>query len=101
MALTGHDSLSYANAIALDGDDVYIAGAVAGPDLRFHAAYWKNGSVTVLEPDAWSEAMGIAVFEGDVYVVGNRSVDTAILWKNNTPTELGRGRANAIVVKRF
>ena len=99
LALTGHDSLSYANALALDGDDVYIAGAVAGPDYQFHAAYWKNGSLTVLD-HSYSFANGIAVFEGDVYVVGNRSVDKAILWKNGATTELGRGRANAIVVKR-
>jgi hypothetical protein len=101
MPLTGHDSISYANAIALDGNDVYIAGAVAGPDHLLRAAYWKNGALTVLDQNNWSEAMGIAVFEGDVYVVGNLSIHTAILWKNNTTIELGRGRANAIVVKRF
>jgi hypothetical protein len=100
MALTGHDSLSYANALAISGDNVYIAGAVAGPDKNFHAAYWKNGALTVLDAKI-SVANGIAVFEGDVYVVGDRSVNTAMLWKNDIATVLGRGRANAIVVKRL
>jgi hypothetical protein len=34
-----------------------------------------------------------------VYVAGNRSVDSALYWKNGTPVVLGRGRAYAIAVK--
>ncbi|MGN6294134.1 MAG: hypothetical protein ACTHMV_15415 [Chitinophagaceae bacterium] len=100
IPLTGTDSFSYANDLAIEGTDVYIAGAVAGPDKIFHAAYWKNGILKVLDPII-SEANGISVFEGDVYVVGNRSIDLAIVWKNNAATVLGRGRARAIAVKRY
>ena len=38
VPLTVNTVLSYANAIALDGSDIYIGGQVNGG-----AVYWKNG----------------------------------------------------------
>ena len=38
VALTSNTTLSYANAIALDGSNIYIGGQADG-----NAVYWKNG----------------------------------------------------------
>lgn len=81
------------------GNDVYIAGAITGSDRSLHATYWKNGVAMQLD-STYSVANAITVFENDVYVVGNRSVHTALYWKNGNPVILGRGRANAIVVRK-
>ena len=48
----------------------------------------------------YSVANAIAVYGNDVYVAGNRGVDLALYWKNGRPEILGRGRANAIVVRK-
>lgn len=90
---------SVCNAVFVDGDDVYIAGGIIGPDRLPRATYWKNGVATQLDTK-YSEATAISVYNNDVYVAGNRGVDTALYWKNNQPVMLGRGRANAIVVKK-
>jgi hypothetical protein len=97
--LTDRLTASVANSIFVQGNDVYIAGGIAGPDRFWRAAYWKNGVATILE-SKYSVANAITVFENDVYIAGNRGIDTALYWKNNKPVILGRGRANAIVVKK-
>jgi hypothetical protein len=93
------NQISTANSITVVGDDVYIAGAIMGPDRLPRATYWKNGVAVPLE-STYSVANAIAVFENDIYVAGNRGVDTALYWKNGKPIILGRGRANSIVVKK-
>lgn len=90
---------SIANAVFVDGDDVYIAGGILGSDGMPRATYWKNGVAAQLDTK-YSEARAITVYNNDVYVAGNRGSDTALYWKNSQPVILGRGRANAIVVRK-
>jgi hypothetical protein len=54
IPLTTGTTLSYANAIALDRSDVYIAGQVSG-----NAVYWKNGSEVQLATNG--AAYGITI----------------------------------------
>jgi len=76
---------SNANAIAVQGNDVYLAGnAIVNGVMK--AVYWKNGIPTVLDNGA---AYGIAVQGSDVYVVGCNNLgtgiyvyDAATCWKN-------------------
>jgi hypothetical protein len=101
--LAPSDKISEANCVTVVGNDVYIAGALSYPDGQRHAAYWKNGIPVVLNqaPSTISStAIAITVYENDIYVVENRSVDSAYYWKNGQPVKLGRGRAYAIVVKK-
>ncbi len=56
--------VSEANQIAVNGADVYIAGTAPVSTSHFSAAaYWKNGTVTVLTPSATmpTAAYGIAL----------------------------------------
>jgi hypothetical protein len=99
MELTPYSQVSVANSVTVIGPDVYIAGGIAGPDGLLRATYWKNGVPTQLDA-TYSVANSIEVYQNDVYVAGNRSIDTALYWKNGAPIILGRGRANAIVVKK-
>ncbi|GEO12144.1 hypothetical protein [Segetibacter aerophilus] len=99
IELTPPGQISVANCVTIVGNDVYIAGGIAGPNRLTRATYWKNGVPTQLD-STYSVANSITVFENDVYVAGNRGVGTALYWKNGTPIILGRGRANAIEVRK-
>jgi hypothetical protein len=79
--LTSSDLIN-AVSIAISGTDVYVAATI-GDDT---AAYWKNGTRTTLGSH-YSYAYGIAVSNGDTYVVG---VDNAVpvYWKNGAETAL-------------
>ena len=91
---------------------VYVSGATAIPNAAYSyvATYWVNGAATVLPLPSGatgSSATGIAVSNGDVYVVGNAveaGGDTAAYWVNDTletlPTPSGwtDSLANAITV---
>ena len=97
------DKISEANCVIVVGNDVYIAGAITATDGKRHATYWKNGIPVILNnaPSTISStATAITVYENDIYVLENRSVDSALYWKNGQAVKLGRGRANAIVVKK-
>jgi len=84
----------YVNAMAISGNDVYIAGFTAyGPD---QAAYWKNGQLVTL-PNG-SSATGITVAGNDVYVCGNGGNNNAVYWKNGVIHILGTGGATGIAV---
>jgi hypothetical protein len=98
-ALTSLSIGSGANSVYVDGNDVYIAGSIKASDGLSRAAYWKNGVATVLD-STFSVANAITVYDGNVYVAGNRGVDTALYWVNNKPVILGRGRANSITVRK-
>ncbi len=88
------DSESSANAIAINGDDVYIAGLVTPTTLHRKATYWKNGVATIIPPTtetAATEAKAIAVSGNDVYMAGNTydlGLDQATYWKNGVATVL-------------
>jgi hypothetical protein len=84
---------SQANAIAVSGSDVYVAGTASNSTSQT-AVYWLNhGAATTLPSGmAYSEANAIAVSGSNVYVAGYEvnSGDnlTAVLWVNGTATTL-------------
>jgi hypothetical protein len=88
--LTGSD-LSKTSGIALNGNDVYIAGMSANPS-GYIATYWKNGVETALTPGPGiSIAGGIAVSGNDVYIAGTLIgflQNTAVYWKNGVQVNL-------------
>lgn len=82
--------LSTANAIYVDGSDVYVGGYVMNSSFMQVAAVWKNGEEHILS-EKLSAVNDILVDNGDVYAVGNDEVlieeygyteNTATLWKN-------------------
>ena len=85
--------------------DVYAAGSidVGGNSV---AAYWKNGTATMLGSGKSGLANGIAISGSDVYVVGYRTAannyPVATYWKNGIHTDLADSTtgsaANAIVI---
>ncbi len=86
--LANNDVYSTADAIAISGDDVYIAGIVGGkPTL------WKNGVATTISTSS-GEIFSIYIDGNDVYLAGtsyeqsNISARTAVLWKNGQPVKL-------------
>lgn len=92
-------SISVANAMALNGRDIYLAGyAYTGWGGNTVAAYWKNGIVVNLQDASLSRtnsyATGICTNGNDVYVVGY-SPNGAMYWKNGTETKLGDGSQNS------
>ncbi len=84
---------SIANAIVIQGKDVYEAGwtnALYGADI---ATYWKNGVETQLTSGTVvSQANGIAVSGNDIYVAGvvynTNGLHQAVYWKNGVMTTL-------------
>jgi hypothetical protein len=79
-----------ANAITVNGSDVYVAGTT-GNTATSVAAYWKNGVITKL-PEGFN-ANAIAINGTDVYVGGITINGAAITWKNGVATQLGTGVA--------
>lgn len=100
---------SVATGIFVDGSDIYISGYTYSFGLRntkiYEAVYWKNGvefSLKTNFPTAsigGMSASGIAVSNGDVYIVGYDK-GYATIWKNGVPTTLESKSswANSIVV---
>ncbi len=76
------DAPSRAQAVAVAGDDVFVAGCVTG----LGATVWRNGTVEVISASA-SCLSGIAVSAGDVYVVGDEGFDP-VLWTNGVAQAL-------------
>jgi len=84
------DTHSFANAIFIDENDIYIAGGV-WTNGGYTACYWKNGIYEALDRPGNSNtrAYGIYVSGTDVYVCGELQYERgAVLWKNGTATEL-------------
>jgi len=98
---------SWANAIAVLGTDVYIAGnTISSNSNAFQATVWKNGVATLLTSDpSGGEARAIAISGNDVYIAGySRDANdhpVATYWKNGVKTVIGEedSEASAIVVK--
>jgi hypothetical protein len=82
------DAFGY--AIYVEGKNVYVVGQDGG-----RAAIWKNGAMTLLgsNPTGYSEATGVVVLNGDVYVSGHEensnSFSVARYWKNSIAVPLG------------
>jgi len=81
-----------AAAIAVSGNDVYVAGGI-GIDS---AAYWKNGAVVRMTNVAkYSAANAITTLGNDVYIGGMESNTNnfnfvATYWKNGNSTPLAQ-----------
>jgi len=76
-------STSNADAIAVNGSDVYVAGFINNK-----AVFWKNGIFKKIDNSSeQSQATAIAINDGDVYIAGWIG-DKAVWWKN--------GVANAV-----
>jgi hypothetical protein len=91
VALSSSNALgSQANAIAVDGSDIYIAGSY-NPTGSNYACYWKNGIFTGdYSAPGDGELLGIAVSGSDVVVGGYFFVDPVhypFIWINSTPLQ--------------
>lgn len=91
------DTGSIANAIAVVGNNIYVAGAIIRSDGLTSAAYWKNGTLVTLNPN-YSVANAITIHGQDVFIAGTIGINNATYWKNGTLVSLGIGRANAIFI---
>lgn len=81
---------SYARAMAVQGNDVYVAGQIGS-----NGAYWKNGIGNILSADNAS-VYAIAVKGNDVYLAGVKKQTinpttgtTATYWKNGIANQIG------------
>lgn len=93
---------SDANAMAISGNDVHIAGFEINASGKYVAKYWKNGVSTSLT-DGSRDAFANDIFiQGtDVYIAGQeiapgKSTYQAKYWKNGTPVVLTDGTQQAI-----
>ncbi|RYY58794.1 MAG: TonB-dependent receptor [Chitinophagaceae bacterium] len=94
--ITGNKIIDYnAVALAVSGNDVYVANYQRSSTGRYTANYWKNGVQTALTDGTESAfPRAIAVSGQDVYVVGKDHVDVntaqakAVMWKNGQATDL-------------
>lgn len=79
------------SAIAIDGDDLYIAGSERNGSFDV-AKYWKNGEPFELSAGtSLAAATGIAVVNGNVHVSGHEFIDGIVVptyWLNGVPTRL-------------
>ena len=87
--------MSFADGIAVQGNDVYVLGTVipTGTDPGYNVI-WKNGVATRLAGSN-GDAYGIAINGTDIYVAGNtfdqNHVSHATFWKNNVLSTLSNG----------
>jgi len=93
ITLTNGSTNAESNAIAVHGNDIYVAGIeYNAARSRLNARLWKNGAlVTLNDGSYWSIATGVAVHGNDVYVSGNENLlgnPTARLWKNGVASTL-------------
>ncbi|HEY4873948.1 MAG TPA: hypothetical protein VIH86_00110, partial [Puia sp.] len=99
-------SFSYATSIAINGNDVYVAGMMTMGNSFDIAAYWKNGNaVTLTDGINNARATSIVINGSDVYVAGWVTANgntVAAYWKNGVQTVLADSSlfsyANAISV---
>lgn len=85
------DSSTYLNTadnIVIDGNDVYVGGQ-STEGHKIYICYWKNGVKTnVAEGDVLTNYNSIAVYGGDVYMVGTQNNGTVAYWKNGKISNL-------------
>ena len=99
----GYSGGGYVAAIAIEGSDIYVAGAqyeftLTGPGtavVNDVPTYWKNGQAVALTDGLNPATAGsIAVVGTDVYVAGGNCLSEApdcfyaVYWKNGVMTQL-------------
>jgi len=107
LSMTSGMTSAQANAIAVSGSDVYVAGYEENSTSRA-AVYWLNNGAATTLPSGMtiSEANAIAVSGGNVYVAGYQEniagSGNAVLWVNGTATTLsppsGMAFADAVAI---
>lgn len=104
--LTDTMKMAGSTALALKGDDVYVAGWTTNASGTYVAALWINGVQQYLFSGAGaSYANAMAISGNDVYITGSEKNSNgayvAKLWKNGTITDLSSGNTEAIVYSIF
>jgi hypothetical protein len=100
-ALSDGSTRASAYAIAVLGNDVYVAGMEYNvgkePNLKHLACYWKNGVRTVLfDGNPFGVVSDLIVSGNDVYIAGkSESEEVFYYWKNGVKTALSGGSASA------
>jgi hypothetical protein len=99
---------SFAGAIAVSGNNVYVAGYQGGAGGISDAICWNNGNAMNFTSgeNAYARATGVTVSGTDVYVCGTEDPNMsdpfssyyAEYWKNGNKVTLGEGGASAIFV---
>jgi hypothetical protein len=90
VILTHGKKNASANAIAVKGNDVYVAGYTTNPNNvnMAIATYWKNGVQMNLTTNATSAStVRIAIHGNDVYITGYINT-SAVYWKNGEQVTL-------------
>lgn len=88
-------SYATANAVAVSGNDVYVAGWEWTTNGGWAAKYWKNGQEVLLGSATHeSVANAIVVVGTDVYVAGTDG-NVAKYWKNGQAVSLTNGASQA------
>lgn len=108
--LVKNNNIPMAECIVIDGKDVYVGGTadkLTGEDnntVLSMPRIWKNGkAMTIDKMGEMGRIMSIAVYNGDVYAVGDH-VFSGALWKNGKmkliPGANGEGSARKVIAER-
>lgn len=93
QSFTANTNSFYAEAIALNGTELYVIGeefvqSTSGLKIK----YWKNGSFTDVTSSAnYSRAHRAAIIGGSLYICGEEDTNSgrnAVLWKDGVKTIL-------------
>ncbi|MET3878552.1 hypothetical protein [Chitinophaga sp. OAE865] len=89
LRLTDGKTYAGASAIAISGNDEYVAGYQNNAAGEPVATYWKNGqAITLTNGETYAKAVGISVSGKDVHVIGNDG-KLAMHWKNGKAASFG------------
>ncbi|HEY5825349.1 MAG TPA: hypothetical protein VIT44_13335, partial [Cyclobacteriaceae bacterium] len=85
----------YVSSVIPNGSDIHATGYYTGSNGNSIAVYWKNGVMTQLADESkYTRAWGIALLNGDVYIVGTETDNgkgVAKYWKNGVANNLPDG----------
>lgn len=88
LELESRGSLIWPYRILVEGNDVYVAGALYDPANKEKCpAVWKNGKLFFLgkgSDSGWEEINDIRSYYGSLYYTGQYNGADARIWKNNT-----------------
>lgn len=85
---------SKATGVALSGSDVYTCGFISNGATFYQAAFWKNGTISILPNGGSMQASAIAISNNDVYIAAQ-----AGYWKNEIYQSLpNENPANSVTI---